>query len=99
MKHLQIFNLSLLLLAATFAIVLGVVCILYLAQLDAAPLVRRELPRLLAITALFTALGAYAALVWWAQHAQKPWAWWPQLALAPVLVASFFAFQNITGLQ
>lgn len=99
MKHLQILNLVLAALAATLALVLGVVCILYLANLDAAPKMQRELPRLLALTLMFSVLGGYAALVWWAQRARKPWAAWSQAALAPVLAAGYLAFVNITGLQ
>lgn len=99
MKHLQILNLTLAALAATLALVLGVVSILYFANLDMAPKMQRELPRLLAMTLMFAALGGYAALVWWAQRVHKTWAGWSQVALAPALAASYFAFLNITGLQ
>ncbi len=99
MKPLQILNLTLAALAATLALVLGVVCILYGANLDAAPKLQRELPRLLAMTLMFTLLSAYAGLVWWAQRGHKSWAAWSQAALAPVLAAAYLAFLCITGLQ
>ncbi|MEK6805241.1 MAG: hypothetical protein AABY95_01155 [Pseudomonadota bacterium] len=99
MKHLQILNLALAALAATLALVLGVVSILYLANLDAAPKMQRELPRLLAMTLMFSVLGGYAALVWWAQRVRQPWAPWSQAMLAPVLAAGVLIFMNIAGLQ
>ena len=99
MKHLQLLNLALAALAATFAIVLAVVCILYAANLDAAPQLHRELFRLLAATALFALFSGFAAWVWWAHHARKSWSWWSQAAMAPVLAATALALTRLVGIQ
>lgn len=99
MKHLQILNLTLAAIAATFAVVLAVVCVLYAANYDAAPKIARELPRLFAVTVWFALFAGAALLAWWARHRQKTWAWWPQMALAPAAAAVFFGITSATGLR
>ena len=86
MRALLILNLLLLAAAATMALVLGVVCILYWANLDASPRMARELPGLLALTGMFTLLtlsggGAVAAWRW-----MPRWRWPGQLVFAGTLI-------------
>ncbi len=99
MKHLQILNLSLAAMAAAFAVVLAVVCVLYAANYDAAPKLARELPRLFVMTGLFAAFAGAAALAWWARSNRKTWAWWPQAALVPAAAAVFFGIASAIGLR
>ena len=98
MRHLQLLNLCLAALAATFSVVLVVVCLMYAMNLDVAPRLQRELPRLLVTTALFASFALFAALVWWAHNEKKSWAWWSQAALLPALVMTAFGFVSLAGL-
>ena len=62
MRYLQMLNVALLLLGAAMAVNLGVVCLLYWVHVESEPRIAADLPRLYALTALFTALALAAAL-------------------------------------
>lgn len=91
MKSLQVFNLVLVAAGAAMGLVMGVVCVLYAANLDLEPSLRRELPLLLELTAWFMALSAAAALAWLAQRSGG--LRWPTqaLPLIPVMGLVLFA--------
>jgi hypothetical protein len=72
MKAAQWFNAVTLALAASFALTLAAVCVMYAANLDAGPRVREEWSTVLGVTAVFTALGALAGLAFVAQRRLWP---------------------------
>lgn len=85
MKSLQVFNLVVVAAGAALGLVMGVVCVLYAANLDLEPSLRRELPRLLELTAWFSALSTAAALAWLAHRRGWTLRWAMQgLPLIPV---------------
>lgn len=74
MRALLILDAALMALAATMALVLGVVCILYAANLELSPRLAGELPGLLALTGVFAALAVAAAIaVWSLRRRAAPW--------------------------
>lgn len=87
MKLLQIFNAVVLALTATFAITLGVVCLMYAANLDASPRMRAEWPTVVTVTAVFWVLSVFAGLAMWAQRRRTGWRWVAQAISAVALVA------------
>lgn len=97
MKYLQIVNAAVWALGAAMALVLAVVCILYAAHLDAAPRLRADLPRLLALTGLFVLFGAAGAAPFFAHRRRWPGRWLLQLAPLPVLGAIVLFFLGLRG--
>lgn len=76
----QWFNAITLAITATFAVVLGVVCILFLPYL-AAPRVQAELPSVLAVTATCTFMALAAGVAFLAQRRQLAWRGPAEIAL------------------
>lgn len=78
-------------LGAALGVVMGVVCILYLANLDVEPRLRSQLPLLFAGTAGFLALGA-AGGVAFAAHRREWGLRWLLQGLPALPVAAVAAF-------
>jgi hypothetical protein len=93
MKALQILNAAALIVGAAMAVNLAVVCLLYAVHADGAPRLAADLPRLYALTALFTGLGVAGACAFLAQRRQWTARWLLQaLPAVPVLgIAAFLA--------
>jgi hypothetical protein len=93
MKALQILNAAALVIGAAMAINLAVVSLLYAVHADGAPRLAADLPRLYALTGLFTGLGVAGGCAFLAQRRQWPSRWLLQaLPVAPVLgLAAFLA--------
>jgi hypothetical protein len=93
MKHLQILNAAVLITGAAMAINLAVVCLLYHVHVTSEPRLAGDLPRLYALTGLFTGLGVAGAAAFLAHRRQWPARWLLQaLPLAPVAgIAVFLA--------
>ena len=96
MKYLQIVNVAVLLLGATMAINLAVVCLLYGVHLDSEPQLRADLPGLYALTGLFTGLGLAGAGAFLGQRRLWPGRWLLQ-ALPVVPVVGILVF--LAGLR
>ena len=91
MKGLQILNAGVLVTGAVMAINLAVVCLLYGVHVGDAPRLASDLPRLYALTGLFTALALAGAGAFFGQRRQWPARWLLQaLPLVPVLGLVFF---------
>lgn len=91
MKGLQILNAVVIAAGAAMGTVMGAVCVMYVANLDLEPSLRRELPLLLELTAWFVSLAAAAALAWFAQRGR--WSLrWPVQALPLIPVAGLVLF-------
>lgn len=97
MKGLQIFSALLLALTATFAVTLGVVCLMYYVNLDASPRVRDEWPAVATVTALFWVLTAFAALAWWTQRRRVAWLWPAQLFSAAGFAVAVAVLIRVLG--
>lgn len=97
MKYLQIVNAAVWALGAAMALVLAVVCILYAANLDAAPQLRADLPRLLKLTGLFALFGAAGAAPFFAHRRGWPGRWLLQVAPLPALGTVVLFFLGLRG--
>ena len=86
MKALQILSAVMLALTATFAVTLGVVCLMYWFNLDASPRMREEWPTILRVTSIFWVLSGFAALSWLTLRRRVGWMWPAQLVSAVGLV-------------
>ena len=91
MKYLQILNAGLLLTGAIMALNLAVVCLLYAVHVESEPRLAADLPRLFAITGLFTGLALAAAAAFFGHRRQWP-AHWVLQALPIVPVLGIMAF-------
>ena len=93
MKALQILNAAVVVVGAAMAINLAVVCLLYGVHVDGAPRLAADMPRLFALTGLFTALGGAGAAAFLAQRRLWPARWLLQaLPVVPVVgIAVFLA--------
>ncbi|HEX4896048.1 MAG TPA: hypothetical protein VFV11_06945 [Solimonas sp.] len=87
MKALTQFNAVVLAFAATFAVILGVVCLMYAVNLDAAPRLRAEWPTVSRVTLAFWLLMVVAGAVFLRQR-RAPGVRWPEQG---VLLASLVA--------
>ena len=91
MRYLQILNAATVIVGAAMAINLAVVCVLYLAHVGNEPQLAADLPRLYALTALFTAIGAAGVGAFLAQRRRWPARWLLQ-GLPVVPMAGLVAF-------
>lgn len=93
MKYLQILNAAVLIAGAAMALNLAVVCLLYLVHADGEPRLASDLPRLYALTGLFTALGVAGAAAFLGHRRAWPGRWLLQaLPAVPMLaVVAFLA--------
>ncbi len=91
MKYLQILNAGLLIAGAAMAVNLAVVCLLYVVHAGAEPRLATDLPRLYALTGLFTALGVAGAAAFLGHRRQWPGRWLLQaLPAVPALAVAVF---------
>lgn len=86
MKALHILSAVVLALTATFAVTLGVVCLMYYVNLDASPQMREEWPTIVRVTSLFWVLTGFAALSWLTLRRRVRWMWPAQVLSAVGLV-------------
>ena len=98
MKYLQILNLAIAALAATFALVLAVVAILYGFNLDKSAAIGRELPSLIGLVALFVICAIAATAAWWSRHSLKSWAGWMQAGAVSLVVLCSAGVGQILGI-
>lgn len=92
MKYLQILNAAVLAFGAAMGIILGVVCVLYLAHAGSQPQLRSDLPALYVVTGLFLALAVAAAGAFFGHRRRWPGRWLLQgLPLAPIAGLAAFA--------
>lgn len=98
MKYLQMLNLTLTAVAATFALVLGVVAILYGFHLDESTAVARQFPALLQLVVVFTVCTLVSAVTWWSRHRLKSWATVMQFGSAFTWAVSGFAIAILLGI-
>ena len=96
MKGLQVLNAAVLVTGAVMALNLAVVCLLYGVHVDSEPSLRADLPRLYALTGLFTALGLAGAGAFFGHRRLWPGRWLLQ-ALPVVPVAGLMIF--LAGLR
>ena len=85
MKYLQITNLVLLALGLTLTLVLAVESLLYAIYLGADPIVARQVPAGLELTALLGVFSLAALVAYFGHRLHKAWRW-PAQAL-PILAA------------
>ncbi|WP_020648213.1 hypothetical protein [Solimonas variicoloris] len=90
MKALNIFNAVMLALAATFAVTLGAVWIMYAFNLDVEPRLRAEWRLVTQMTLSFLVLTLVAAFAFWGQHRQRAWRWPAQGAQLLALAGSIW---------
>lgn len=85
MRVLTQINAVVLAIVATFALVLGVVCLMYAANMDASPRIRSEWPTVSRVTAVFWVQMAIAGLVFWWQRRATQVRWLAQVGLVGAL--------------
>ncbi len=79
MKYLQIANLALLALGLTLTVVVAVECLIYAIYLNADPMINRQLPDLLAFTAVLGAFSFMSFLAFAGHRARWRARWVTQL--------------------
>lgn len=82
---LTVLNGALLVLFGTMAMVIGVVCILYLFNLDAGPRLRAELPTLFAALGWFTICTLVTGFAFVGFLRGKPWRWLSEAVMVVAL--------------
>ncbi len=85
MKALILFNAATLALMATFAMTLGVVCILYAFHLDELPRMRSEWHQVSQLTGVFALLTAVSAWAFWSQWRRLDGRWLAEALLVLAL--------------
>jgi hypothetical protein len=95
MKLLRAFNGLLFALSATFALTMGVVCLMYAVNLDTAPRVRAEWPTVARTTATFWMLTLFSGLAWWSVRRGFSWRWVAQGLSLTALVAAIVIFDRV----
>ncbi len=97
MKYLHYFNAVALALALTFALTLGVVSLMYLANLDASPRMRIEWPSVRNVTLVFVVLSVLAGAAFWGQYRHLRWRWGAQAILCAGLVVGALLIRAMVG--
>lgn len=97
MKALLILNAVILFLAAAFAVNLAVVCLLYGVNLDIAPQLGAQMPLLLKVTGIFTAVMISAGFAFFGQRRKARWFWPAQGVLLVVLTVGGFTLAQLLG--
>jgi hypothetical protein len=97
MKALNLFNAAILALAASFALTLGVVCILYAFYLDAAPRMRSEWYMVMKLTLVFVLMTAVAAWAFWSQWRQRRGRWLAEAVLVVALASGITWITRVLG--
>ena len=87
MRYLLLFEAALLALAATMALVLGVVCILYVSASGMSARVDAEMPALVTSTLIFTALSAVLGAAVVGLWRRRSWNLAAQVVAAVITVA------------
>ncbi|MCC2656204.1 MAG: hypothetical protein K0Q76_1312 [Panacagrimonas sp.] len=96
MKALLIVDAALCALAATLALVLGVVLILYGFHTDLSARVGAEMPMLAAVMSCFAVLALALGVAFWGQLRRVAWRWWAQsIAVLAVLGGSLFLYRML----
>lgn len=94
MKALLIVDAALCALAATLALVLGVVLILYGFHTDLSSQVGAEMPMLATVASCFLVLALILGLAFWSQLRHVAWRWWAQAVAAfAVIAGSLFLYR------
>ena len=93
MSRLQIFNAVLLAAGASLALVLSVVCVIYLFYITGVPRLRAELGTLIGLSAVFWTLAGASGLAFIAQRQQYRWRWLVQpLPLLPLAGVALYVW-------
>jgi hypothetical protein len=94
MKALLIVDAALCVLAATLALVLGVVLLLYGVHTDLSARLAGEMPVLATVAGCFVTLAVVLGLAFWGQLRRFAWRWWAQaVAAVAVLAGSLFLYR------
>lgn len=94
MKALMIVDAALCALAATLALVIGVVLILYGFHTDLSARIPAQMPMLATIMVCFALLAGALGLAFWSQLRRRAWRWWAQaVALLAVFGGSLFLYR------
>ena len=96
MKYLQITNLALLALGLVLTIVLAVESLIYTIYLGADPIVGRQLPKVLQMTAVLGAFSAAALLAYVGHRGQRSWRW---VAQTLPVIAGAGVILSLVGLR
>lgn len=86
MRYLLILDAALFALAATMAVVLGVVLILYSFHADLSARVGTEMPAVATLMLSFGALALVLGVAFWSLLRERRWRWWAQAGAAISLV-------------
>jgi hypothetical protein len=97
LRYLVILNASVLALAGTIAMCLGVVCVLYGFNQGLSARVDEEMPALIASTATFTVVSVVVTVALFGLVKQRPWKWTFQgIAAVVVVVSSWYLTRLFT---
>ncbi len=78
MKYLLIVDAALFALTATLAMVLGVVCLMYVFHTGLSSRVGAEMPTVITATLAFSVIAACVGVAFWSLLRERPWRWWAQ---------------------
>lgn len=97
MKALILLNGVLLALAASLALTMLAVCIIYAVHLDAAPRMRSQWYVILKVTLVLVVLTATSAAAFWSQRRRLSWRWPAESVLLLALIGSAASLLQILG--
>lgn len=95
MRYLTIVNGALFALFASLAVVMGVVCIMYLVYLNAEPRLQSEWPAVLASTVIFAVLGVTSGFGFFGLLRGKSWRWIAQAVLLLSLIPGYLTLVKL----
>lgn len=98
MRYLLLLDAALCALAATLALVLGVVGVLYSFHTGLSARVAVELPQVAALSLCFALLAAVLGLAFWSLLRARAWHWWAQAgAVASLVIGSMFIYRLLVA--
>ena len=98
MRYVLILDAALLALAATMAMVLAVVCLLYGLHSELSVRIGAEMPTLITATLVFAFMAAFIGAAFWALLRRVAWRWWAQASAAVAFVfGGLFLYRLFTA--
>mgnify|MGYP001616281493 CR=1 FL=1 len=96
MKYLLILDAALFALAATMAVVLGVVLIMYSAHSELSARIGTEMPALATLIGCFAVLSMAWGLAFWSLLRERVWHWWAQAgAVTSLAIGSLYLYGQL----